>query len=318
MVVVVRAERFMDIMYVCYTHPSNQKLMFLFTPCATQLLEEERARAASLLQALEMEKQRSRMLQQQVEAQSSHSSHPPPTAPTPEQWRALQQHCQELEEALHVAHAEADAAAAAQTPPQQPQPSSTNPDPSDNLAAQQLATQVTKLKASRDRLLAQLDAQAAELDRLGAENVALQAGASAAEDASARLLTQLQGSLEQNERLKDLLDESAQWAGATVLARENLAAAMAGVAAGSNGDANGGAGQHNEGVARQAEMANALALERARVADLDLQIRALCAELTRAMQANAAVNNNVLPLLSNIEERLDGVARLSVEDVLVG
>ena len=40
-------------------------------------------------------------------------------------------------------------------------------------AVEQLQEQVAKLKGARDRLLAQLDSQSAELDRLAAENAAL-------------------------------------------------------------------------------------------------------------------------------------------------
>lgn len=254
------------------------------------MLQEEQARAAALMQALEAEQATVRRLQQQLD--DAHAApHPTTTQPDAADIQALQRRCDDLQAALHAAQAASTAA-----------PMTPAIDPAE---LERLQAAVAKLKASRDRLLAQLDVQAAELDRLGGERAALEAGLAAAEDASARLLTQLQGSLEQNERLKDLLDESAQWAGATVLARENLAAAM-------------GAPQAEGGAAAAAAAAEALAVERARVADLDLQVRALCAELTRALQANAAVNNNVLPLLSNIEDRLEGVARLSVDEVLTG
>lgn len=254
-----------------------------------QLLQEEQARAAALLQALHTEQAAVRRLQQQLDAASTPLTHV----------QALQQRCEELEAAL-AKWPQADNAAAAVGGVPSPQPAQPG---ANHVELDQLHTAVVKLKASRDRLLAQLDAQAAELDRLSGERAALEAGLAAAEDASARLMTQLQGSLEQNERLKDLLDESAQWAGATVLARENLAAAV-------------GAPRAEGGAEAAAAAAEALAVERARVVDLDLQVRALCAELTRALQANAAVNNNVLPLLSNIEDRLEGVARLSVDEVL--
>lgn len=240
------------------------------------MLQEEQARAAALMQALDVERATVRRLQQQLDDAPSM-----PAADT-----ALQQRCAQLEAALAAQEARGPTAGSAEE-------------------LSQLQSAVGKLKASRDRLLAQLDAQAAELDRLSGERAALEAGLAAAEDASARLLAQLQGSLEQNERLKDLLDESAQWAGATVLARENLAAAM-------------GAPGAQGGAEAAAAAAEALAVERARVADLDLQVRALCAELTKALQSNASVNNNVLPLLSNIEDRLEGVARLSVDEVIGG
>lgn len=260
-----------------------------FHTSLAQLLQEEQARSAALLHALDVEQANVRRLQQQLDAAAAPQPH------------ALQRRCEELKAALRAAQAENAASAASQQPPQQPPQQHVVP----SAEHEQLQAYVAKLKASRDRLLAQLDAQAAELDRLGGERAALEAGLAAAEDASARLMSQLQGSLEQNERLKDLLDESAQWAGATVLARENLAAAM-------------GAPQTEGGAEAAAAAAEALAVERARVADLDLQVRALCAELTRALQANAAVNNNLLPLLSSIEDRLEGVARLNVDEVLGG
>jgi hypothetical protein len=50
--------------------------------------------------------------------------------------------------------------------------------------------------------------------------------------------------------------------------------------------------------------------ESARSAALDLQVRALCAELARAARASGQLGRSVLPALGSIESRLSQVLHL--------
>lgn len=52
------------------------------------------------------------------------------------------------------------------------------------------------------------------------------------------------------------------------------------------------------------ELEAALLAEKARAADLELQLRALAAELLRSQQASMAIGKAVLPVLSGVEYRL--------------
>lgn len=51
--------------------------------------------------------------------------------------------------------------------------------------------------------------------------------------------------------------------------------------------------------------------ETARSAALDLQVRALCAELNRAAQATGSLGRSVLPALNGIESRLSQALHLT-------
>lgn len=57
-------------------------------------------------------------------------------------------------------------------------------------------------------------------------------------------------------------------------------------------------------------MQSALLTERARCSQLELQLRALAAEVLRGQHAGMEVGRAVLPSLSNIEHKLTGMAAL--------
>lgn len=71
--------------------------------------------------------------------------------------------------------------------------------------------QVSRLKASRDKLLEQVDKQWEEMDRLAAENKAASDELDAVRCASAGWEAQAQEGLAQAERLKEMLEEAARW-----------------------------------------------------------------------------------------------------------
>lgn len=113
---------------------------------------------------------------------------------------------------------------------------------------------------------------------------------------SDRWEAQAQQGLAQSEQLKDLLEESATW-GAD---RPAAAPAEGGGAAGTAPAAPAADAAAEE--CRRLE--GALLAESARAASLELQVRALCMELTRAGAAALSAQHAVLPLLSGVESRL--------------
>ncbi len=153
----------------------------------------------------------------------------------------------------------------------------------------QLQGRIAALKNARDRLIEALDGQAAEAERLGAENAALAEAAAEAKDAAARWEAQAQEALTQSSRLKDLLEESAQWS-------------LGGGGDGSSGGEGEGAAGALEGKLREAE--REVLAQQARAAGLEVQVRALCAELTRVVAHSAALHRAAHPLLGDVEARL--------------
>jgi hypothetical protein len=141
---------------------------------------------------------------------------------------------------------------------------------------------------------------------------------------------QAQDALQQLERLKDLLEESAKWDGGSSDGRGQQVPAAAHssatpppppaspasghtMAAGTQPpllpSAGGAAASDDAVVQGRLHELQALALrEAARAAQLDVQVRALCAELLASRQAGRALGRGVLPLLSGIEAR---IARLA-------
>mmetsp|Transcript_2503 Transcript_2503/g.6433 ORF Transcript_2503/g.6433 Transcript_2503/m.6433 type:complete len:556 (-) Transcript_2503:205-1872(-) len=156
---------------------------------------------------------------------------------------------------------------------------------------QKLQEQVSKLKASRDKLLAQIDKQWEEMDKLAAENKAAGDELDAVRWLSAGWEAQAQDGLAQAERLKEMLEEAAGWSAGQAAAGPQ--AAMNGYVAAVNGTA-----------PTPQQLEAALLMEKARTAELELQLRALAAELLRSQQASMAIGKAVLPVLSGVEYRL--------------
>eukprot|EP00884_Botryococcus_braunii_P008537 jgi/Botrbrau1/17685/Bobra.0166s0109.1 len=78
-------------------------------------------------------------------------------------------------------------------------------------AVDALTRQVGQLRASRDRLLLQVDAQSGELERFSHENSSLVQGLQEAREVGVWWEGQVQSALAQIELLKDMLEESARW-----------------------------------------------------------------------------------------------------------
>eukprot|EP00887_Chlorella_sp_A99_P007323 scaffold2.g7323.t1 len=179
-----------------------------------------------------------------------------------------------------------------------------------------LQRRLAALKASRDKLIAVLDGQAAEVEWLTTENAALAEALAELRDVAAKWEAQAQGALGQTEQLKDLLEESATWSTHVAPAssaggqqqqpggRSSGGGEQGAAPAGEPGGTEAAAGDL---AARCQQLESELLLEKARSSQLDLQVRVLCAELTRAVQASGAMQQALLPLLGGVEARLAAV-----------
>ncbi|PRW32984.1 ubiquinone biosynthesis [Chlorella sorokiniana] len=292
------------------------------SPQRRQLTEEEAADAEVLLAALDQERQRSEELVRTLEAAEREA-----VSATEKLLKA-----QAKIEQLKAKGKAKDKGGVSGIPPS---PSLASLDGGE--AVEALQARIAALKASRDKLIGAFDAQAAEIERLSGDNAALAESLAQLRDAAAKWEAQAQASLAQNERLKDLLEESATWsipaapgsasapsssvaggggstaAAAAVQAAEALTAAAA--AAGSprvgEGGGSGAAGAGSNGAAGGSSLAELcrrfereLLLEKARSTQLDLQVRALCMELTRAAQSSGQMQAALLPMLGGVEARL--------------
>lgn len=139
-----------------------------------------------------------------------------------------------------------------------------------------------ELKMARDRLIESLDMQAADIDRLAQENAALADAVAAAQDLGSRWEAQLQEVLAQNRHLKSIIEDSAEWAMTPL--------------------PDGGPQSSLEERCRQLE--STLMGNQARCAELEGQVQALCAELSRVVNHSAALHRAIHPTLNGVELRL--------------
>lgn len=152
---------------------------------------------------------------------------------------------------------------------------------------EQLHERISSLKSARDRLIEALDSQAEEAERLATENSSLAASVEEARDISMRWEAQAQAALLQSIHLKDMLEESALWS--------------------AGGNAAEGEEQSIEARCQSAE--RELLAQQARCAALEVQVRALCAELTRVVTDSAGLHRATQPLLNDVEMRLTSLLK---------
>ena len=156
---------------------------------------------------------------------------------------------------------------------------------------------IASLKNARDRLIQALDVQAAETERLLTENSSLAAAVQEGRESASRWETQAQEALMQINYLKDLLEESAQWNAVAAAADEN------GTSSPSKKRSSSKFKQRSlEDRCQLAEQA--LLLQQSRCAGLELQVRALCAELTRVVTDSSGLYRAVHPLLADVEVKM--------------
>lgn len=230
----------------------------------------------------------------------------------------------DLEIALETASADVErailslcAAAGVVPPPPPPPPPQEDADGGDNdqeeredefdvieAAADIIKNRISGLKASRDKLIAALDSQSVEMDKLGFDNNALQGAVLDAQLIADKWEMQVQASLVQNELLKDLLEESASW--------DMPHGGGGGDRVETNPTSMSSQQQEEEGsrIGKIQNLERQLLKERAKAAELDLAARALCAELTRVSKHGVDVERCMVPILGNVETRLAQVMAL--------
>lgn len=148
---------------------------------------------------------------------------------------------------------------------------------------QRLRSQVTSLKASRDKLLSEVDSQSREIERLLTENSTLEQSLSQSRDSAADWEKQAQESLQVMNQLKGMLEESASW--------QSQAPSQ-------NDVSNSGEPQND--TALQTEVLQG----KARAAGLEVQVKALCLELASARQYAGALSQSTASNLGTIGSRL--------------
>lgn len=204
---------------------------------------------------------------------------------------------------------------------------------------------LASLKLARDKLISEMDSQASEIERLGTENISLASAVIDAKNAAAGWEAQAQAGLAQCSKLKDILEESAQWdeeliegqdgaCSNTVESieldskeRENMSSngqqefngqILDSVEndpemlpqQGSRGDLSADYNDrdctsHLQSKCNQLE--KKLLAQTTRRAALETQVIALCSELTRCSTQAAALHRFVIPMLTGIEQRLQNV-----------
>jgi len=168
---------------------------------------------------------------------------------------------------------------------------------------EQLHERITSLKNARDRLIEALDTQAAEAERLVIENTALATAVAESRESAGLWEAQAQEALTQSNNLKDLIEESAQWTSSSGIENQVL-----------EGGHSGGTADdpHSSAEARCQELESKFLIEQARCASLEVQVRSLCAELTRVVADSAGLHRATQPLLSDIETRLSALLKTRV------
>eukprot|EP01025_Chloroclados_australasicus_P006907 TRINITY_DN12194_c0_g1_i3.p2 TRINITY_DN12194_c0_g1~~TRINITY_DN12194_c0_g1_i3.p2 ORF type:complete len:440 (+),score=92.76 TRINITY_DN12194_c0_g1_i3:54-1322(+) len=146
----------------------------------------------------------------------------------------------------------------------------------------EMERKVAMFKKSRDKLLTELDTQSVEIDRLLSENQALQSSFEESQEIQNKWRAQAEDALRQIESLKDMMEESASW----VIVDNNIAT------------------DETEQLKKISFLEQELVQGRAKIAKMDLQIRALCAEFTKTAQCTGAMHAKVLPALNAVEGRL--------------
>ncbi|DBA75487.1 hypothetical protein WJX77_004920 [Trebouxia sp. C0004] len=154
---------------------------------------------------------------------------------------------------------------------------------------QRLRGQVSSLKASRDKLLVEVDRQSLEIERLLTDNSALMQGLAQMQESAQTWEVQAQENLQHMDQLKTLLEESAFWQSQS--AQPSIA------------DADGCNPDH-QCVPDEAQLQKEVLQEKARATGLEVQIRALCLELVHARENAGLLSQSIVPTLGNIGSRI--------------
>ena len=147
-----------------------------------------------------------------------------------------------------------------------------------------LENKMNSLEGGRKVLINEIDAQALEIERLFTENKHLAESVLKSKALSEEWERQAQGSLQQNERLQDMLEESAAWS-----AGERRA---------------GPAGADGAALEAGGDFELRWREESLKCASLEVQLAKVAVEVTQAKQVNAQLAESMLPILTGIEGAL--------------
>lgn len=172
-----------------------------------------------------------------------------------------------------------------------------------------LRREVEVLSASQAHLIESLDASADELDKVMRENTALVDAVTRLRASCVAYESQVQEHIKVEARLKDFLEEGAQYIdGKVSVVRETVGASEAGRVDASDGPSGRESGQPD---GQQVELARAKAhvatLEdsvtrwQAKCGSLEVQVMALCAELNRLSTCAGGMQSFVVSALADLE-----------------
>ncbi|KAL3134164.1 hypothetical protein ABBQ32_008579 [Trebouxia sp. C0010 RCD-2024] len=177
----------------------------------------------------------------------------------------------------------------------------TDPDRASDIISEKMKGQMTGLKASRDKLLAEVDRQSREIERLLYHNAALEQGMGQMKQSAARWEAEAQDSLLQLDQVKGLLEESAFWQ----------------PQAQTSSTSGNPLGHTDESTPSETELQQSVLQEKARATKLEVQVRALSLELTKSREHAGALSLSLAPALGGIESKLaqllQGGLRLSTQ-----
>lgn len=155
---------------------------------------------------------------------------------------------------------------------------------------QRLRGHVTSLKASRDKLLLEVNKQSLEIERLLVENTALEQALLHSQESAQTWEVQAQANLQHMDQLKTLLEESAFWQSQSSQS--------------STPPSDNASKHQHQATSDEGQLQRQVLQEKVRVTDLEVQVRALCLELAHARHNAELVNQSLEPTLGSIGSRL--------------
>jgi chromosome segregation ATPase len=163
-----------------------------------------------------------------------------------------------------------------------------------------LRKKISVLTESRSRLISSLDASADEVDRITKENEALAETATDLRDACQAWEAQVQENISLSNRLKDLLEEGSEWKAPPGGDGSPISLPVT---------------PGKELSDSEKENLNCKALEynvlqwQKKCSTLEVHVMALCAELNRLSTSASGMQASIVPLLSNIESRIESLSK---------
>lgn len=180
----------------------------------------------------------------------------------------------------------------------------------------ELANMVERQENGRQTLLAEIDKQSLEIERLFVENEGLRESVKQTVEIAARWEAQVQDCIQQNTELRATLNQLRLEQSSMVAATDGESAGTGEASAGDEGPGNKTAADswQVERTKLKIELAKALA----RSEELSAQISQQSADLNRAVQALTSLSSLYKPVLSSIENRLLQIRQEAPDVVFAG